>query len=822
MMLKLDEAYSMLKDYKPFSIHNLRSLCQQGLVPCEKLPWVPGEKSDKWAIDESFIERAVEWRKKTSTMDEVIEGNLYFECVPDDKRKHFKDNVKNKFNKEGLGCKNEYSQIFQGRFIAPGCEEKAVEITEKSLMPWRARSPIGKMHKLKEVYESAGISEYQAKEGIKGGTIKATFVNGLWYVSSEEKERLCNQRFEYIGIYDYVKELNVNSAFNIEDGACRFALMNILRKSSVAPFLREYKVMETASDKRNALYFPSSFESQVRDIVEPYLKNYGNAARRIDMYESDVYWEKHPVNSRLVADFVDGKVSAKKAVIMAMLVGLQLPEITECTDDDILNLFAFAKRAYTKTYAQMIPMFLSYCKSQCEVKFEVDASYKAHLGKNTGKYKPYPADIYMQMGYMCFNQNFINEHDLINKAIESYEAAVLWLYCMWQYLTAWRNGDFFDRLPKEALFSEPADIINRIKEGTYDDEAKKVSALLEHQVNSGMILPEKTEDRQNERALVIHIPGNVSALVGKVYSICVSHGGVKYFKFGVRAFRDFFGPDYTRLFGNEKFMSRRAVKNFLDELAEETERGMKANEKVLGYIVCSYTRAHADHGGLSSVTNVYLSTKLDGYSDDQIVYNLLDAGACSFAPYMLLKVIYGEKFESLSLPDQTKIIKEFGITPYRCEQMVITMRNDWNQSTAMVNQLLSPAKTVEDRRNIALNMAKNLGLHNAVSRELSCSCLYMARGQKCPFEQRECLTCPASVLGKSAIFCLFDRLREKYRMLSEAKSEGSKMKYRQIIDGYLAKISEYLNIIKEQRQDIALYGKILTEIIIGGEDNANV
>ena len=98
----------------------------------------------------------------------------------------------------------------------------------------------------------------------------------------------------------------------------------------------------------------------------------------------------------------------------------------------------------------------------------------------------------------------------------------------------------------------------------------------------------------------------------------------------------------------------------------------------------------------------------------------------------------------------------------------------------------------------------------------------MARRVKCPYSQRECATCPASIPGKATLFYLVSRVQEKYEALRSADNDGEIRKLKGIIDAvYLPRMTEMLTVLKQQGYDIGTFKKALKQIIGGDEQDAS-
>ena len=814
--MKTAEAYDILKEYDAFDIPNLTLLCRKEKIPAWKT-------TTGWDIDNSFIGSALAWRHGVKTPEEIIEDRPFYDCVPPESRWVFNEKVKDIYRREGMLVKNRYSVLFKGTFIGSQNITRAKDIADKALL--RRRVNAGQLCSLKDVAAATGLSPHQIKEKIHNGQIKGFLYNSCYYIEKNECERIVEEREGVTGIYDLVKRLDIRSVFNIEDPACRFALCRYMRSTKYAPFLIDYNDA-IATDRRNSILIPNAILDQVSADVTRYISNYGMSNKRIQLFEQDDYWNNHPINRAIATELGEKKTGPQKASIMHLFIDAHLPELPECGDDDFLRLQKIVHGAHTKTYAQMASAIYAYALNKYGHKFSVDLSFDLKNKKQIDV-SPYALSKYFQMRHMCFNREFIADKNLIEKALGDPVLARTWMYCAMHFVCSWRAGDM-NSLPVLQLFSDNQTVTGMIRSGTYSNEAIAISALLEEEINSGKIRPGKTAERQTTHYLIMHVPASIREVFGTVYSIYCIHGGGGGRSLTRSSFRQLFGDDYTRIFGDTVFSNRKANKNYLDKLVEEGEKGAGSDNKCRGNMLAILARGHST----SQTIHRYLQAKLDGYSVDEITDAMFDSGALSFVTHMLLRIVYGDRYDRLSLPVQTAVIKEFGLTPFKAEMVAASIHESYMCAAQAVNDLFYKEGSDEDRAKAVMDAMFNIANRTALSAEPSASCLYAAAGRTCPYRSQadptitamDCAFCPVSLANLSLYFSVLNVLDNAYQLMAAAKTKNGRRKYRNLIDQvYLPRIFALLSIMKSQGMDVSFLKIKLKEILEkdtnGGETN---
>lgn len=814
-MIRIKEAMEKIKPYGSKTQPIVNGYCLEGKIPCQRC-------GNLWYVDEKFIDSAIQWKKQEAvTIEQLIEENKGIEKLSETQKKLCLCNIRKKI---GFALVNTcgYALLFSGNFVDPEKIESVREIIRNEV---DAYSTMQDRMLITDVAKETGISTYKLKNDIKAGKIKtAQMVKGNWTIERSELPSIGNEN-GLIGIYDFSKKmlLSIKTTFDLDNRNHRALLVVFLKKSNLSGYLQTWEQAGLHGDRKNALYFPDFISDKMEKLLLDYFKHYGPIEERLKQLATDDYWKTHKRTYQALIKFSETKTTGGMVALFEIIMNCLSCEIMDATDDDINHMADYAQYAPTQIYSRYLVQFLSFVKSEYEdCTFSVVLNYRKDQNKkNIIQTAPYPLHMYMSAAYMCFNQKFIDEHDLVGKSLENYKYAVLWLNMCWHYVGAWRTSDIF-RMKIIPLLHEKDEVRHMIESGEYKDEAIAMSLLLENEINGSHAKPHKTKDSQDNGFLVITFPESLRFIIGLVYSICCIHCKDKLVKkrLEVKDYIAFFGDSYRKIFGNQPFLNRRANKSFEDAIAEITERDSVTSNKLLGYIVASYARGHSfKSGNLSSVTYKYLQTKMDGYSVNEILMMLWESGTCSFIPYMLLAMVYGEQFEQLTFQQQSQMISMSKLTALSAENISDLVQKVQVRSNAVLDRIFYNYNNAENRQTIANQMLMNIVQREAVGKQMGVSCLCAARRVPCAHTNRQdCLGCEYAIYEHGLFFFAVQRIRIMYEKLGNARTDGERRKISGMLeDIYLPAVYEMMLFSKEQYgMNIEAYKNEIVELMNGG------
>lgn len=769
--MKMIEMMALLDAFDPKTRQVLASYCRDGMLPAKR-------KGKEWYPDDGYVNRAILWRKGQKTLEELISENMEMAALSDEDKKRCIRSIKNyaagHYQKENI-----YSLLFRGHFIDKDKVEAVREIIKKELTYYAHRK---EMLPIKEAAKAMGVSVYQAKQM---HDLLSTRMQGGLYCDADMVDQMTEARAQYVGIFTLTMEIlpDIKTCFDPQSESDRLMLRKFVRESDdLRDLAVPAEIVAIPDDRRNAFYFPAVYKEEVSSALVPFFRRYGLVSERLSLLSADPFWDTHPVTKGLLDRFSPRKQENGLAVLMETLIyGLHC-EITECTDEDVEDLLAYAERAKYQIYKQYTVLFVNFCKKKADkCVYSIALKYEPpKTGKNVTDTSAYSFAQYLAFSYLVFSQPMIDKNDLIEKAFSDIKYALLWLFCIWQYCTAWRTGDFF-KIPVFQMSYTREGLKESIIKGDFEQEAITLSILLENEINSRQRRPDKTAEEQEASGeifpLVVVFPENLRAVIGTVYAICIVMSDYRPFpvtRFSVKDYEYMFGDIYRKILGRRTFQNRKANKAFMGTVVDLAEKDPAIRAPVKGYALASFTRAHVvTEDTLSDMTSKYLQYKLEGLTVDEILMQLWDTGCCSFVPYMLLQAIYGETFSTLPVTDQTHILLESKLTAFTAEAGALLMRRAYLHDRDVVQTILSSGGTAAARQ-----VLQGLIDREAPSKQLGIMCIRSSLRRPCSNARSlKCYACPYKLPQVSSIFLIMSDIEEIMEKMENALTEGSRKKY---------------------------------------------
>lgn len=820
MEVSLTEVLNSLQEYGCKTKQTALALCRDG-----KLPAVM--KQGRWYMDSSYIVAAVTWRKRYISLEELEKESAEYTDLDTEEKKHCDRNIRRRLAAAGWAEEpGRNGLLFTGTLYPSDWESKIRGIIDDCVKELHMRTTL---IPASVAAKNMGMSVYQLKQSVRSGTISGIRVDDDLYIDPEVIADYQEEKRGLIGVFDWLKdelpEMGIRTMFDLENRTDRAMLNNMLRQSAAGPLLVSWEQAGFRGDRCNSLYFPSAIQDQVREIITRYLKDFGRREELYTLRRQDPYWRDHQRTLQALDIFERTKTKEKMASLYEIFIEVRPPEIMDCTDADIERLVKYAAGRMA-LHQQYLSMFLGFVRKEYCCKFTklVLIDYQKKGSTTVINTSPYSLEQYMLMAYMAFNDDYINEEGLIEKALEDPKSAYCWLYTTWHYVAAWRTSDI-EKIPIVRLPWSREDIAEHVKIGDWHRYAEEASLLLEHAINSSKIRPSKTSKRDVDRYLSVVFAESLREIIGLAYLIVYVHSTgeqINAYKLNSYDFGYFFGDEYRVIIGNYVFGNRRANKSFLDHISEIVEKDDGKENRVMGYMVASYARAHSvREDGLAAVTAKYLGIKMDGMTKDQIIMSLFESGTCSFVPYMLLSVMSKDrKFECLRVEDQSRIIRESGVSAYHAEMISRALAKTYAESETAVKQVLSNYSE-ENKKVIAEKILKAIVSRHAVTPLVSTQCFLLAAGKSCPYGK--CVFgCRYALYEHGSIIYAAVFIREKYDELAHAKTDGERRKFRRLIeDCYIPAVVMMLTLCHERLKiDISTYQEMFLTIMKEGEKSA--
>ena len=249
----------------------------------------------------------------------------------------------------------------------------------------------------------------------------------------------------------------------------------------------------------------------------------------------------------------------------------------------------------------------------------------------------------------------------------------------------------------------------------------------------------------------------------------------------IKSFHDIsknMGDEIGMLFIESDFKARRMNKAYMQSVFELTDtisqEGDEFNTK--GYMMAAFARSHkGTFGEFAHTTYTYLKdANFNGLTPEFVARELFERGVLSFIPSMLLKMITGGGYNRLTVQNQTRLIKELGMSPGEIETAVKVSDSAFRKSAETAADIYRNT----DRETV-INVLHRMGNGEAVSKMRECGCLYSAFGKLCPYDDNHnCMNCDYEISSKSTIFLMaseFNRLNGLYKS-AESLNEKEKCK----------------------------------------------
>ena len=332
----LTEILHALEDLTCKTKQSALVLCREGDIPAV-------QKEGRWYMDSSYIDAAVEWRKKHVTLEEIKAECAGYEGLREEEKRNCDRNIRRRI---GLAISdeqiNQYGLLFAGTLYPFDRAEEIRGIVETCVREHKLRQTL---LPAADAAKKMGMSVYQLKQAVKAGTLVGVRVDDDLYLEPDVVDGYRQQRGVLIGAYDWLKAelpgMEIETVWDIENRTDRSLLNNMLRQSAVGTLLVSWEQAGQRGDRRNSLYFPREIQDQVQEIVVTYLKNFGFKEELYELRRNAPYWKEHPKTMEALDRFETTKIPQKMASLYEVFVEVHPPEIMECTDADIDRLVEY-------------------------------------------------------------------------------------------------------------------------------------------------------------------------------------------------------------------------------------------------------------------------------------------------------------------------------------------------------------------------------------------------------------------------------------------------------------------------------------------------
>ena len=475
--------------------------------------------------------------------------------------------------------------------------------------------------------------------------------------------------------------------------------------------------------------------------------------------------KSHTETVRLLREFADtymkDKIDYPPSYVAFVRIMLSVPDITALKTDEVRQSLKMEMSVACKDF---VVRFLNFCKTKCPVKYG-DIVIKAAPARSIPSYS---REIYFELMKCVFNNDYIHEHKMIEKALEKHLYAEMWLHIALYAACGWRAADICRgwkylclNKREETLFGSNKDTLyddilyDRIPDKVYDDVCKFCISSVEV---AGQ-LPEKTNLLSPPPLRAVIRPElrtffGMLTLIGEAHMLKSGDGYMKpnraaeYQKKG--NLRAFFGDTFVDILHGENIQSRRLNKVFLQGTEEAARKN--GNSGLMAAMVAGYAR---NHTSMDTIIHYLCDHQLNGETAEMVVYFMMERGVFGFLYYKTILLAYPEALKKLPMDKQNELIAIMDETPLELElnqaeldeQFYIQEQSE-KRNEYIVEQQMKEMLEVSQGR----GKAKDEGLY----------CKIRARGEACVHpEYNSCLAgcCRHMIFTEDALIPLLKVLK---------------------------------------------------------------
>lgn len=353
---------------------------------------------------------------------------------------------------------------------------------------------------------------------------------------------------------------------------------------------------------------------------------------------------------------------------------LVLPDLPIIEDGDIKQVLALQMSV---TARNILLNFLNYARHHNP---KVKYSQLKQQEQESVSIPAYRDETYLALAKCIFSPEYIEQHQMIEKALDNHFFIEMWLYLALHFCCGWRASDIcrgwrYLRLSEktnnpygintDTLYD---DILNdRLPDNLYEDVCTYATKSVEL---SGQ-RPSKTAG-VGTPPLAISITPELSTFFGLLTLISEAvmlRTNDGYMKPGREntyqnkaLYRKFFGQEMYDALHGENIHSRRLNKDYLqgiEESARQTGCG-----SLMASALASFARSH---NNLDTIAHYLRDHTLNAENADMVLYFMLERGVFGFEIYQTLKTAYPDIMKKLPLRKQNELMAAVADNPYQIE-----------------------------------------------------------------------------------------------------------------------------------------------------------
>lgn len=516
--------------------------------------------------------------------------------------------------------------------------------------------------------------------------------------------------------------------------------------------------------------------------------------------------EKYPATTKFLNQFYEEKQMDDEDCfyINDFLLYKLKKDIFLYTEEEISQLVRDASNDLIKAHGDYLTYFLSWLKLMTKTKYQKDYLMEKRYTM-TIQNEAYEFDEYIKLMYYLYNEDYIEDNDMYQKASLSKDYTDAWLYMSLHFICSLRLTDL-ERLYHPDLPYAPEEVLQNIGNGTFSDYDARMTIL---SITKRMCLLPFTPNKNNGKSGIpfvkFNVPSSCEVHIGKLFALAEAHYQLNNTDTSLPLIRKIteyhkinriMGEEIGSLFLESDFRSRSATKSYLQSLfmiADNMEDEHLDSPRVKGYIIAALARSHkGSYGKFATTTFEYLKdAKFSGLTPEFVAFELLERGPLSFIVSMLLDMVTDHDYSKQDIKVQTSLIKRLGLSAHEIESTISVIRESQKNAVSVLNETINQDIDI-------LQALHRIGSGQAFSKQPECLCLLSAINKVCPFDdKRQCVGCKYEISTKSTFYLLiseFNRLRNLY---ATSTNTLEKLKYKKIITTIvLSKLSETLELLK--------------------------
>lgn len=576
--------------------------------------------------------------------------------------------------------------------------------------------------------------------------------------------------------------------------------------------------------EHDALYIRKSDADMIYPRVVMYFSNYELTDTQKASLLSEMYIEKFPDSEQKLTRFVK-EFSIPDTLIYHLLDFLlvyQKKDFCIMSDNDVAELMKYTYEELSKQLGDILTFFLSWLKDTYKTRYINDYVMQKRF-ENATATQAYDRDEYMELAYYLFNEEYIFDNDMYEKAAKSKNYADTWLFLSLHFICSLRNTDLI-RIYHPKLTMPPEEVIENILSDCFPEkDARMTLYSITWHLNSLPLQPSKTSAHTGISSIKFCVPESAEVHIGTLFALCEAHrliAGISDDTPLIRCISDYdritryMGEEIGSLFLEANFRSRSVNKSYMQAFDMFSDDILGSNGfHMKGYILAALARSHkGSYGEFARTTAIYLKdANFSGLSAEFVAMELFERGVLSFIPSMLLKMITGTDYNKLSVHKQTELIQVLDMTPNEVEEIVKLSEISRTNAKETLMKVLGPDT---DKKEDFLQILHNIGNGSAVSKQNECLCLMTALHKRCPYtDRRQCIGCEYEISTKATVFLLVSEYNRMMNLYENTTDNLTRQKYRALLkEQILPSLDEIIQCTGEQYGDAAR--EMLEEIVM--------